>query len=931
MAQSYLTRDGVQLIIPGTYVSVTVQSRPSGGPTIGVVTIIGEADEGPDWTQEQDVNDSRFGPDQFDSILAKYGSGRIVEAFRKLTSPTDDPAIGGAVNEIIVIKTNKSLAAGASLERSGFGELAVLSAKRRGAPGNLIKYRSETATAEIAPSTGDVAYIPTYDPAGVSFGLRNNGGTRKVIGVTAKLDAASLVASIEDVDLGLLAQGGDEFLPLSGLAGSISFSALATDELLVSLQTGSQFSSEPEAGDVIVIPALGDFGKATEDSGIIGTSNGNEGAYLVVAVVNTATSASVTLKKINAANAVANESGAGTISGDTRDMVGYKSVEISNLTGQNRRAVHGILPADGAFTSTITGPNVILDLPVGKEWTARPKAGDTFKLDADFAGIAAGFYQITSSSASSASMTRLSNGSAGTSGSEAVGAEVADGAEPFIVEKVVTDGLGKTLELDGDVSSIFYNGILLEESGLSNALLSSDDEHQNAWTWSRDTVEQTFISGGEILLRLGCEEELATAEVDDDKIDFKINGVVVFSASFKEYKTMSDVVSLVNSNEKWSASLSNNRLAAVNPKELDNGDYTVTTSIAGNETSRIKRDAVVWAEAVSGGALASAELSQQSGLPEEITPDQFLADGAKAGTTSAEFVAAIDAAQSVETNFMTALISRDALADINDGETESSSTYSIDAVNAYLKAHVLQMSQIKIRRNRVAITSRDGATKDSEDAAGDLSTSRAAMVFQRVKDVNASGQIETFQPWLNAIAVAGMQAAAGYKGIVKKSVNISGVSTAENDFNPKKVGDLERVLKAGLLPIEPINTGGFRYVSDQTTYSVDNNFVYNSLQAVYIADLITLDLIQTYDRLVVGKSVAQITAPAALAILESKMSDYKILRWISPSIDAPLGYTNAKVKISGPALIIDVEIKLAGLIYFVPIALTLSQVEQEAS
>jgi hypothetical protein len=131
--------------------------------------------------------------------------------------------------------------------------------------------------------------------------------------------------------------------------------------------------------------------------------------------------------------------------------------------------------------------------------------------------------------------------------------------------------------------------------------------------------------------------------------------------------------------------------------------------------------------------------------------------------------------------------------------------------------------------------------------------------------------------------------------------------------------------------MERVPTGGFRWVSDQLTYSVDNNFVYNSLQAVYLADLITAILIDQFDRLVVGKSVAEISATAALSILESEMFNFLRLRWIAPSDDdAPNGYKNAVVKLNGGVMQISVEIKLAGLIYFVPIQLSVSEVQQTA-
>jgi hypothetical protein len=61
------------------------------------------------------------------------------------------------------------------------------------------------------------------------------------------------------------------------------------------------------------------------------------------------------------------------------------------------------------------------------------------------------------------------------------------------------------------------------------------------------------------------------------------------------------------------------------------------------------------------------------------------------------------------------------------------------------------------------------------------------------------------------------------------------------------------------------------------------------------------------------------------------MFDFLRLRFIAPSDDAPKGYKNATVKLQGGVLMIYLEAKLAGLIYFVPIQFEISQVEQSAS
>jgi hypothetical protein len=106
--------------------------------------------------------------------------------------------------------------------------------------------------------------------------------------------------------------------------------------------------------------------------------------------------------------------------------------------------------------------------------------------------------------------------------------------------------------------------------------------------------------------------------------------------------------------------------------------------------------------------------------------------------------------------------------------------------------------------------------------------------------------------------------------------------------------------------------------------------VFNSIQAVYLADLMTLSLIDAFDKVVVGQSVAEVSAAAALSFLQGQMYNFYRLKWIATSNDAPLGYKNASVRLVGGVMTVTVEAKLAGLIYFVPITLSISEVTQEA-
>jgi hypothetical protein len=141
---------------------------------------------------------------------------------------------------------------------------------------------------------------------------------------------------------------------------------------------------------------------------------------------------------------------------------------------------------------------------------------------------------------------------------------------------------------------------------------------------------------------------------------------------------------------------------------------------------------------------------------------------------------------------------------------------------------------------------------------------------------------------------------------------------------------VEQALLAGLLLIARKTTGGFAWVSDQTTYSRDGNFVYNSIQATYAADLVALSTAQRMELTFLGQSVADVSAAIAKATLDSIMTDFARLKLIAASDDAPKGYKNAVVQIAGPVMLVSLEIKLAGAIYFIPISFVVSQVQQSA-
>ncbi len=920
MSQSYNFQGNV-LIDPGTYVLLQVQNQQSGNATSGVVTIIGESSQGPDFTQEPNLNANSFAPDQIQAVIAKYGSGRLVDAFNAIVAAANDPQIIGSVSAVKFVKTNPSTAASDAVLRSGFGEYADLVANSQGVPGNQLNYGVAISTPETAPQTGLFAYVPSYSLTNTTFQLALNGNAPASYSIAELTSGPIFASTIESVANGILAQGAVEQDILSGLTGTnIACAPLGASTTTLVITVSGTLAVVPAVGSTLVIPASGDYG-AGSNSVIVGAGDANRGAYLITAVVPGTGVSTITATRINApSGAPAVVAVSATPIAATTDALVYTNINIQNITGMNRNA----LPTSaGTYTWVVNGNQVTMTPP--SAWVAQPLAGDYVTLASTLGTLAAGFYQVVSSTPTSMIMNRLSNGSAGTSGSTSA-------TTPFVVLKPTIDGLGKTMQVVGTLAPLAYNGMTLTASTFGNTMLTSASEEEVATTIanSANNTSATYIAGGDVALSIGCSQAGATAVVGPTSLTLKVGSTVIATMLYSTFQTMNQIVSYINSQTTFSATLVTTRLGTQSPVQLDQGTYAITATLPQAQPGRIKQDAYEWSTTLDANAFVNAEMVAVAGLPEPVSPNQFLEGGTLAGTTSATFVAAIDACQGVVTNFIVPLISANASVDIAAGQTDPTSTYSIDAVNAYLNSHVIFMSDLPQRMNRVAIGSREGTFAQQMAAAQNLNSFRFGMTFQDVMVVNRQGTIQQYQSWMGAVIAAGMQAAAGYKGIVKKFANISGVVSPAG-FNSALASNRIQAIQAGLLCLENPTTGGFRWVSDQMTYSQDNNFVYNSLQAVYIADLMALTLIAAFDQQVVGKSVAQVSAAGALSFLAGQMLNFLRLNWIAPSADAPKGYKNANVNLTGGVLLINVEVKLAGLIYFVPITFTVSQVSQTAS
>jgi hypothetical protein len=487
-------------------------------------------------------------------------------------------------------------------------------------------------------------------------------------------------------------------------------------------------------------------------------------------------------------------------------------------------------------------------------------------------------------------------------------------------------GWGKSMELiDSTMGDLAALGLSAEL-----AISSQEAEVEVSISNASTGLNETFNVIPDIALMIGYAGSTATLTITSTLLTTTVTGGsgANLSIMLNQFRTVADLATYISSQTGYTA-VAAPAAQQMPPSSLDHvAGIGIAATLASATPGRIKDAASTFNSVVNTSKGLQFVPMATAGLPNPTAQAAFLTGGARGATAAADIVNAVNQLAGIQCNIIIPLFSQDATADIAAGQTDSASTYTIAAVNAAVKNHCIQYSTPSLKRNRICILSFNGTYIQAKQAAQGLANFRCSLTMQGATQVNSVGVIVNYQPWYNACVAAGMQAGGFYKSITNKLANVISFSDPSG-FDSGSPGDVEDALDAGLL-IMTQNTSGNLWVSDQTTYGFDTNFVYNSIQAVYGSDILALDLAQSYQTAFVGKSLADVDAATALSYLAQKMDGYKKLKLIAASDDAPLGYKNPKVSILAPEMDISVEIKLATAIYFIPLNISISQVQQSA-
>ncbi len=399
------------------------------------------------------------------------------------------------------------------------------------------------------------------------------------------------------------------------------------------------------------------------------------------------------------------------------------------------------------------------------------------------------------------------------------------------------------------------------------------------------------------------------------------------SIPLSQYTTVAQLAGYINAQPGYSCS----SLPSATQLPTSALDYVSSIGICSTadvQPGRVKDSAYTFQTVLGTSTAVSFTPTATAGLPDP-SPLTYLSGGLLGPTLAADIVNCIAQMAGIQVNIIVPLFSQNATTDILAGNTDPASTYTINAINELLKSHCLEYSTPTLKRNRTAICSYNDTYVNCKAQAQTLASYRVSLTCQQITQVNSAGVNTLFLPWYGACVAAGMQAGGFYKSICNHLANVVSFQDPSG-YNSGDPDDVSDALSAGLLVLSQ-NTSGIPWVSDQTTYGLDTNFVYNSIQAVYLSDILALDLAQYFQSAIVGKSVADVSASSALGLLQQRFDYYRKLKITTTSNEAPLGYKNASITISAPSMYVNVEAKLTTSIYFVAIDLALSSVQQSAS
>lgn len=404
-------------------------------------------------------------------------------------------------------------------------------------------------------------------------------------------------------------------------------------------------------------------------------------------------------------------------------------------------------------------------------------------------------------------------------------------------------------------------------------------------------------------------------------------------------KTVKQLVDYINAQPGYSASVSTASLSAKSATELD--PVSAVNILVALQLKRLQVEIIELLN--TSDRITATEPSQPLGsVPDNQT--KALSGGAQGASTNSNFSTGFSNSLGEDYAVLLPAISRDASVDIADadlGFTDASSTYTIAAVLAAASSHLIIRGDTQNRKEAQGMGGIRNSSKSAcYTAVNTVADYNMQVAIQDVVFTAPDGELKVGQPHIFAAMCAGMRLGTAIgEPLTHKFLNVFQVGHVLNpntllstgDFNPGV--DYNDAIDNGVLFSEKFGNGN-RIVVDNTTYGVDDSFVYNRGSVIEASYFTMKTLRETAESIFVGKKSSKGIAKSVKNAVESKLLELNAddVQITGSSDDAPNGFVveTFVVTVTGNTCRVQVEFCPIQGLDFVFFDFTLRDTQQSA-
>lgn len=424
------------------------------------------------------------------------------------------------------------------------------------------------------------------------------------------------------------------------------------------------------------------------------------------------------------------------------------------------------------------------------------------------------------------------------------------------------------------------------------------------------------------------------------------DGSVNLSIALKNY-SMKTLVDYINAQIGYTASLNATNLSQTIGYQLD----PITASDIKTAPVILKRLQYEILDILNSSARVSAVIQDPSVVGNIDNGTSMLTGGAQGASTNTSFSNGFAASLAEEYNALLPAISRDAsedIADVNQGFTDPASTYTVLSVIVAQDTHLILRSDTKNRKEAQGFA---GVRKSTKSAAfsfiSGIGDALMQICMEDILALDAAGDLRYMHPHVLAAMAMGMRAGQDIgEPLTHKFLNVQQVGHFINPLTGLATGDFnsgldaDQAIDSGVLFTEKA-AGGFRWVVDNTTYGIDDSFVYNRGSVIQASQYVDKTLRETAEKIFIGhklpsggKNPGNGAAQSIKNAVRNKLRELNApdVNIISSSNDAPEGFVEETftVTVTGNTANVQVEYKPVQGLDFIFFDFTLGETKQSA-